>query len=128
YTGWPGIYTSRRIGLATSYEFQGEPATNDSWVNATRINFPGVGSSNLFSVTESSLDLTGQTRWFKFEVEPTSQVVINLGNLPANYDLTLYKDIQVTSDSLIENVETEDLVQMTAESAPYAYSPYAYSP
>ena len=83
-------------------------------------------------VQEASVDhpvnTLGQSRWYKFSVQPGSRVVVRLGNLAANYDVTLYKDIQVTYDSLIDPQDVDDLNKLMAEVAPDAYAPDAYAP
>jgi hypothetical protein len=71
------------------------------------------------------IDKLGQSRWFKFSVKPGSKVIVTLTNLPANYDLTLYKDIPAAYQSL---TSPADLVRLNAEFAPDAFSPDAFSP
>jgi CSLREA domain-containing protein len=96
-----------------SYETSG----NDSWTSALRLN-PG-------SPVQGYLDKSGQSKWFKFAVEPGARVIVRLTELPANYDLTLYKDIAAAFQEL---TSVDDLVRMDAEFAPDAFSPDAFSP
>ena len=49
----------------------------------------GVNSAEI----DQSLEKQGQSRWYKFTVQPSSKVMVTLTGLPANYDLALYKDI-----------------------------------
>ncbi|MCA9900697.1 MAG: CSLREA domain-containing protein [Ardenticatenaceae bacterium] len=103
---------------------------NDAWPRALRLNLTPDGVSPEVQTAEISqrLDQAGQSRWYKFTVQPNSQLVITLTDLPANYDLTVYKDIAAEWQSLLTLDETEDLVQLTAEFAPDAFSPDAFSP
>jgi hypothetical protein len=50
---------------------------------------------------------------------------VTLTNLPANYDLALYKDI---SQIYSELTSTQDLTQLSAEFAPDTFSPDTFSP
>src|SRR5919202_3569235 len=101
-----------------AYEVGG--LSNDSWIRATRLDM----SAN-DAVVEQSLDQLGQAVWFKFQVQPGSRVVAQLTNLPANYDLTLYKDVSAAFDTL---TSPPDLLRLGAEFAPDAFSPDAFSP
>jgi CSLREA domain-containing protein len=65
---------------------------NDSWPNATDISSLATGSD--------ALTYSGQTRWYKFSITPGSTVTVKLGNLPADYDLLLFSDIQHAYDVL----------------------------
>ena len=103
---------------------------NDAWTRALRLDLlPDSVSPDVQAAQVSQeLDLAGQSRWYKFSVEPNSQLVITLTDLPANYDLTVYKDIAAEWDSLLTLDDMEDLVSLTAEFAPDAFSPDAFSP
>jgi CSLREA domain-containing protein len=59
---------------------------NDSWPNALDISS--------LATSQDSIEYSGQTRWYKFSITPGTQVTVNLGTLPADYDLLLFKDIQ----------------------------------
>ncbi len=103
---------------------------NDAWPRALHLELtPDSVSPNVQTAKISQrLDLVGQSRWYKFTVEPSSQLIITLTDLPANYDLTVYKDIAAEWESLLTLDETEDLISLTAEFAPDAFSPDAFSP
>ncbi|MBK7894855.1 MAG: CSLREA domain-containing protein [Anaerolineaceae bacterium] len=102
---------------------------NDAWPRAQRLGLTPDSVSNVQTAEISqAIDQLGQSRWFKFTVQPNSQLVITLTDLPANYDLTVYKDIAAEWQSLLTLDETEDLVSLTAEFAPDAFSPDAFSP
>ena len=36
----------------------------------------------------------GRARWYKFDVQPGSNAHVSLSNLPADYDVFLFKDIK----------------------------------
>ncbi|HEU5424191.1 MAG TPA: choice-of-anchor Q domain-containing protein, partial [Nitrolancea sp.] len=96
---------------------------NTSWPHARDVALSG-GNGN------SGDDLTApdQSRWYKFLVKPNSHVTVTLTNLPANYDLTLYKDIGAAFRAFQTLSSSQDLAQLSAEFAPDAFSPDAYSP
>ena len=96
---------------------------NDSWTNAMTLT-PDP-NSGLPAIISQYLDIKGQSRWYKFHVQPESRVTVTLTDLPANYDLTLYKDIASAFQTLSNPV---DLVRLGAEFAPDAFSPDAFSP
>ncbi len=103
---------------------------NDAWPRAMNLELTPDSVSPDVQTAEISqhLDLAGQSRWYKFAVQPNSQLVITLTDLPANYDLTVYKDIAAEWASLQTLDTTADLVSLTAEFAPDAFSPDAFSP
>lgn len=103
---------------------------NDAWPRALELDLTADTVSPEVQTAQISqqIDLAGQSRWYKFSVEPNSQLVVTLTDLPANYDLTVYKDIAVEWESLLTLDETDDLVTLTAEFAPDAFSPDAFSP
>ena len=91
---------------------------NDSWPRAFPIDSTG-------DTTQDVIDSPGQARWYKFDVLPGSQVTVDLSNLPANYDLALFKDISQAYTTL---TSTQNLTHLSAEFAPSAFSPSAFSP
>ena len=102
-------------------------AGNDSWTNALPVS---LGGSPQSASLDGYLDQAGQSRWFKFSSQPNARAVVLLTNLPANYDLTVYKDIRQTLQSLNGQAlnSQQDLAQLGAEFAPDAFSPDAFSP
>ncbi|HEU5423781.1 MAG TPA: choice-of-anchor Q domain-containing protein, partial [Nitrolancea sp.] len=94
---------------------------NTSWPHASLIT-PGQ------AVSDDALDAPGQSRWYKFHVNPSQQVEVTLTHLPANYDLTLFKDINAAYLALTSVSSTTDLARLGAEFAPDAFSPDAFSP
>jgi CSLREA domain-containing protein len=106
-----------------AWEATGVNTTWDKALSLTPDNLPLVGES-----VNDVLTAPGQSRWYKFRVAPGSTVAINLSNLPANYDLTLFGDIQATYDRLTTPQDTADLTLLTAEFAPDAFAPDAFAP
>jgi CSLREA domain-containing protein len=97
---------------------------NDSWITALRL----APANGLPATYTQYLDQVGQSRWYKFHVQPDSKVVVKLTSLPANYDLTLYKDISATFQALTSAGGVQDLNQLGAEFAPDSFSPDSFSP
>ena len=89
---------------------------NDSW--------PGALDVSGASSTTGVLDEAGQSRWYKFGITPGSQVTVDLSNLPADYDLVLFKDI---SKAYVSLTTPSDLTKLSAEFAGQAFSPQAFS-
>jgi CSLREA domain-containing protein len=100
-------------------------ADNDSWPRAFTLSLVGDPLSDSY---EQYIDQLGQSRWFKFEVQPNSTVIIELTDLPANYDLTFYKDIVAAYEAFATLEGSEDLVKLSAEFAPSAFTPSAFTP
>jgi len=96
---------------------------NHSWPRAFRLdtlstpNTPVAISEHLFKLDQSA--------WFKYKVQPGGKVVLTLTGLPANYDLTLYKDIATAFNALNS---PKDLTKLQAEFAPDSFSPDSFSP
>ncbi len=95
---------------------------NDSWPTALNLNLTG---DPLAATYQQYLDQPGQSRWYRFAVQPESRLVVTLTDLPANYDLTVYRDIAAAFKDVTSQA---DLVQLGAEFAPDAFSPDAFSP
>ncbi|MEJ2708534.1 MAG: choice-of-anchor Q domain-containing protein [Anaerolineales bacterium] len=102
-------------------------ADNDSWVKALALDLAPDASQpgTLAASAAGFITNAGQSRWYSFSVQPNSKVLLTLENLPANYDLTLYKDIAQAYQQL---QGTADLTRLSAEFAPDAFSPDAFSP
>ena len=62
---------------------------------------------------------------YKVPIDPGSRVHVNLSNLPADYDVFVFKDIVQAFTAL---ATPEDLTRLSAEFAPSAFSPSAFSP
>ena len=86
-----------------------EGPDNDTWPRALPIG----GSST----TQGFLDLPGRERWFKFAVQPGARVQVDLKNLPADYDLVLFRDVKQAYDELTNPTSTQQLTKLGAEYA-----------
>ena len=65
---------------------------NTSWPTAL-----AVGPN---STTNGNLTSQGEARWFKVPILPNSRVNLSLTNLPADYDLVVFNDIQAAYNAL----------------------------
>ena len=90
---------------------------NDSWPAALNVEATGAPA-----VVEQYLDQLGQSRWYKFRITPNSKVKVSLSNLPANFDITVYKDILAAYEDLLQ---PQDLNRLSAEFASDAVAPSA---
>ncbi|MBC8074542.1 MAG: right-handed parallel beta-helix repeat-containing protein, partial [Chloroflexales bacterium] len=84
---------------------------NDSWPRALDLA-SGIDYSQY-------VDLPDQSRWFKLRVQPDSRALVSLAGLggaplPADYDLSVYKDISQAYTTL---TSSQDLVRLSAEFA-----------
>ncbi|MCC6232588.1 MAG: HYR domain-containing protein, partial [Verrucomicrobiales bacterium] len=79
----------------------------------------------LTGFAEQSLVEFGESRWYKFRVQPGSRVVATLTSLPANHDLVLFRDIAAAYRAL---TTPGDLPLLDAEFAEDAFSPAQFSP
>ncbi len=100
---------------------------NDSWPNASELTLVAPNPqdpSNKQASRSQYIFQQDQSRWYKFKVSPGSKVVVKLKNLPANYDLVLYKDIAKAYTTLATE---QDMVRLQAEFAADAFNADAYS-
>ncbi len=95
---------------------------NDVWTRALRLT---PGGPLAPAAIDQFVDRQGQSRWYKFSVQPGGKAIVTLTGLPANYDLTLYKDIAAAYRALNSS---QDLVRLGAEFAPDSFSPDSFSP
>lgn len=104
---------------------------NDGWTRAQNLDtnpgFQGDPLAPSATVTGQSINQPSQSRWYKFSVQPGSRVVIHLSNLPANYDVALFRDIQVAFQEMNAPKE-QDLERLGAEFAPEYFTPEYFTP
>jgi hypothetical protein len=84
---------------------------NDSWPDAYRLPLLGEPAGDEVSVTTTSeriitriqqrIDLAGRSRWYRFRVLPGETLTVRAHDLPANYDLVVYNDIQRAYDEVL---------------------------
>ncbi|MEQ9005249.1 MAG: hypothetical protein RIE74_16950 [Pseudomonadales bacterium] len=121
---------------------------NDSWTRAQEI---ALGSEAVTVGGEAGfIDAPGRARWYKFAIQPNASATVELSNLPADYDLVLFKDIAQAFEALTagNDADTDALDRLGAEFAstylntteispfafspaeisPFAFSPFAFSP
>ncbi len=91
-------------------------ASNTSWTTAAPLTAAGI---------DGTLTQPGEVRWYKFPIQPDSQVQVDLANLDQNFDLTMFRDIGQVFTTL---TTTQDLTKLSAQFAGDAYSPSIYSP
>jgi CSLREA domain-containing protein len=95
---------------------------NDIWPNALELTVvPDLSPT----IVQQFLDQSGRSRWYKFSVQPNSRLHVALTNLPENYDVTVYKDIGGTFNTLLTE---QDLAHLDAEFAPNAFNPDGLAP
>ncbi|HLI50367.1 MAG TPA: right-handed parallel beta-helix repeat-containing protein, partial [Thermomicrobiaceae bacterium] len=99
---------------------------NDSWTRAKTLTLTGTSNPLVMETTAQQAILSqGESLWYKVQIQPGSTVAVTLTNLPASYELALYKDIS----QAYQNYNTPtDLEHLSQEFAPDAFSPDAFSP
>src|SRR3989442_14821813 len=130
--GWPtgpGDPTLSPLALKTGAGCPRDTKNNHSWITAALLD--AMGATPAPATVDECLYRQDQSAWFKVPIQPGSKVTVSLTNLPANYDLTLYKDIAGALQSPVST--PTDLARLSAEFAPDAassdaYAPDAYSP
>ena len=105
----------------------GDAANNDTWPRAMPLALTADASGALTNVTNQYLSMPSQSRWYKLAVQPGSQVIVNLRDLPDNYDVVLYRDIAAAYNKLTAPTNP-NLVQLGAQFAPDMFSPDMFSP
>jgi hypothetical protein len=100
---------------------------NDTWPNAFPIGLASDGEG-VTGTAAQFLTAPGQARWFKFPVPPGSKVIVDLSNLPADYDLVLFRDIARTYDRLRNPADLDGLIELGAEFAPEMFTPEMFTP
>lgn len=107
---------------------------NVSWPNALPLEFASVdGGAPRSAEVRQFLALTDQARWYRFSVQPGSRVTVILSELPANYDIVVYRDIAAEYDRLLNlfnspDPEAQELALLGVEFAPESFSPESFSP
>ena len=130
-TGTPAVSEGCAGGESTTVT-----SINDAWTRAQEITLDSTGSGS----ASSSIDFSGEPRWYKFQVTPGSTVQVDLTgptvggaptSLPASYNLSLFGDIG--QEEALLHSSPPDLQELGAQTpgaaaSPYAISPYAISP
>jgi pentapeptide MXKDX repeat protein len=109
------------LGLSNCVSIGG----NTSWPLALSLDdslLIGDGTAEI----DQYIDKLGQSRWYKFQIEPNSEIVVTLTDLAANYDLTIYKDVKAAFLAFLVPAE-DDLVPITAQFAGDAFAGDAFA-
>ena len=118
-----GVFsTATQAGTANTSEYS-------NCVRASDDNTTWPNAKLLSSVDELDqyLDLPGQSRWYKFPINPDSRILLKLFNLPKNYDLALFSDIAQAYAEQVSQTNV-DLERIGAESAPTNFNPTNFNP
>jgi streptogramin lyase/N-acetylneuraminic acid mutarotase len=118
------ISPSGIVGVNPAAQCPPDSLHNHSWITASPLDALGVTPAA--AKVDACLYRQDQSAWFKVPIQPGSKMLLSLTNLPANYDLTVYKDIAGAYQTLTS--PSSSLTRLSAEFAPDAYSPDAYSP
>ena len=122
----PGTFVTVKLTspAATSASLcQVSSRDNDSWPKAFALDDANLSASDF-------IDSPGKARWYRFSITPGQRIQVTLSNLPADYDLAVFKDIGQAFLSQFDpaNAKTNDLVKLAAEYAPSMFSPSMFSP
>ena len=108
---------------------------NTSWPTAMPLDFVPLPQPDTRRATVDQYLLQPDgSKWFKFKPGANSWMFVTLtgatsdGKLPANYDITFFKDIQRVYDKLNSSNSTVDISFLSAEEAPTAFMPSVYMP
>jgi CSLREA domain-containing protein len=110
---------------------------NDSWPRAMWLPLTLVPEWDVpYASAQHFVDLPGLSRWYKFQIEPNSEVIVTLtgpggGPLPDNFDLAVYKDIAAAYQALTDPaspLQEQDLLHLGAEFAPGTFMPGTFMP
>ena len=108
---------------------------NDAWPFALELQLQPVGN-NLFSavVDDQYIDSPGQSRWFKVKVEPHGELTLILSGkdgpddpLPADFNLTLYRDLDALFQEITADPTSDDVVRLSAQYAGASYAGASYA-
>ena len=96
---------------------------NDSWPKAFPLDTTNLTASDF-------IDSPGKARWYKVAITPGQRIQVVLSNLPADYDLAVFKDIAQAFANQFNpaTAGVNDLVKLAAEYAPSTFSPSTFSP
>ncbi|HEU5318600.1 MAG TPA: hypothetical protein VFX49_20980, partial [Chloroflexota bacterium] len=97
---------------------------NRTWLSAAPLGSGGAVSDYLCRA--------GQSAWYRISVRPGQQVVVTLRDLPADYDLALYRDLAALAASLetdtLDEVRLLDASTSGARAAPIDSAPIDSAP
>jgi VCBS repeat-containing protein len=113
---------------------------NDSWPFADELILQPEGQSpRSADVDDQFIDGPGQSRWFKLKVEPHSELTVILSGvnpdnpddtdfpLPADFNLTLYRDLDALFKEITAEPTSDDVVRLSAQYAGASYAGASYA-
>ncbi|MGA8847826.1 MAG: Ig-like domain-containing protein [Nocardioides sp.] len=95
------------------------------WVDEPNLAWTTATTLGADDVVNGTLRLPGMGLWYRLPVQPDSIIQVDLTQLAADYDLTVFGDIGAAFN---EALTPSDLNRLTAEFAADAFSPSAFSP
>src|SRR5437764_4471644 len=125
--GWPtgpNDPTLSPLAVKTGAGCPRDTRNNHSWTSAGLLD--ALTATPAPATVDECLYRQDQSAWFKVPVQSGSKVTVSLTNLPANYDLTLYKDIASALQSAVST--PSGLARVSAAVAPDGASSDAYAP
>ena len=124
----PGTLVAARVNGSDISNCVIADRNNVSWPTAFQVT-AGVAD------TANYLRSSGQGRWFKVPVLANSRLTVTASNLPADYDLVVFKDIQAKYDELVTgaaeqgpNLAINDLNRQGAEAPVDVFNTSQYNP
>jgi len=120
----PGAFVTLKTAAGTASSLcQVSARDNDSWPKAFPLDNAGLAASDF-------IDSPGKARWYRVAITPGQRIQVLLSNLPADYDLAVFKDIAQAFAAQFNpaSAGVNDLVKLAAEYAPSTFSPSTFSP
>ena len=97
---------------------------NTVWPAAKLLSTVPGGST---VTTSQFLDLPGQSRWYRFPIDPNSQVAITLADHNKNFDIALFTDLFAAYAEEVSQTDV-NLEIIGTESAPTNFNPTNFNP
>jgi hypothetical protein len=132
-------YAVTATGTSTPVEFDAtDPTSTDTAgaelvgvsVEPASVQYPNTSWETARAVaagtpTSEPINFTGQSLWYQIPVQPGQQLQVSLANLPADYEIGLYSDIQQAHNA--DAASTPNLAALGAETPGAAFSNSAFS-
>lgn len=101
---------------------------NTVWPMACELGWEPDAEGVWRASIHQALGASGEGRWFKFKIQPESELFIILSELSRDYDLFVFQDIRAAYEAIeAGDLGVDDLAGLGTRYAPAAYSPAAYS-
>ncbi len=95
------------------------------FVDEPNLTWPTAKTLSPTDEVRGTLRLAGMGLWYRVPVQPDSTLQVDLTQLAANFDVTVFGDI---GTAFVDALTPQDLNRLTAEFAADAFSPSAFSP